>query len=204
MSWEKPSNGAADHEKVLIIIGEHICLRPFRDGDLAWWRRALTQNTWARWDAPWDAKFTRAEVKAMLERARTFARQRTLPPNRMVIETRAGTPIGTVSRYWVDARTEWLEVGIGIYKGRLWGRGYGTEAFALWIDYLFGALGLRRIGLRTWSGNTRMTRLARRLGFKQEATFREAYASRTRRYDRVAFGLLRREWKRARRTWPVT
>jgi RimJ/RimL family protein N-acetyltransferase len=139
----------------------------------------------------------------MMQRARLLVRQRGLPPNRMVIETRRGAPIGTVSRYWVDVRTEWLEVGIGIYNGRLWGRGYGREAFALWIDYLFEAMDLRRIGLRTWSGNERMMRLARRLGFKQEATFREAYATRTRLYDRVAFGLLRREWKRARLTWPV-
>jgi RimJ/RimL family protein N-acetyltransferase len=189
---------------VLIIVGDRICLRQFHDADLSWWRKALMQNAWARWDAPWEPRLSRSDLKMMMERARTLARQRVPPPNRMVIETRTGTPIGSVSRYWVDERTEWLEVGIGIYNRRLWGRGYGREAFALWIDYLFGAMDLRRIGLRTWSGNKRMMGLARRLGFKQEATFREAYASRTRRYDRVAFGLLRREWKRARRNWPVT
>jgi RimJ/RimL family protein N-acetyltransferase len=189
---------------VLIIIGHQVCLRQFGDSDLAWWRRALAQRAWARWDAPWEAPLSRAELKAMVERARTVARQRTLPPNRMIIETRSGRPIGTVTRYWVDARTEWLEVGIGIYSTRQRGRGHGTEAFALWIDYLFEALDLRRIGFRTWSGNARMMRLARRLGFRQEATFREAYATPTRRYDRVAFGLLRREWIRARRRWPVT
>lgn len=121
----------------------------------------------------------------------------------MVIETRAGTPIGTVSRYWADERTRWLEIGVGIYSARYWGRGHGTEALALWVDHLFEAMSLRRIGLRTWSGNQRMIRLARRLGFGLEATFREAYAANTRVYDRVAFGLLRREWERARRTWPV-
>lgn len=119
----------------------------------------------------------------------------------MVIETRAGSPVGTVSCYWVDERTEWMEVGIAIYESRHWNRGYGSEALALWVDYLFEALPLRRIGLRTWSGNPRMIRVARRLGLRQEARFREAAAKGRRVYDRVAFGLLRREWRRRRTGW---
>lgn len=119
----------------------------------------------------------------------------------MVIETRAGTPVGTVTRYWADERTEWLEVGVGIYTAKHWGHGYGLEALAMWVDYLFQAMPLRRIGLRTWSGNPRMIRLARRLGFRQEARFREAYAARGRTYDRLALGLLRREWRARRRAW---
>jgi RimJ/RimL family protein N-acetyltransferase len=120
----------------------------------------------------------------------------------MVIETRAGTSIGTVTRYWADERSHWLEVGVGIYRAGQWGKGYGTEALALWADYLFESMPLRRVGLRTWSGNPRMMRLARRLGFTLEARFRETYGARGRVYDRVAFGLLRREWQRARKSWP--
>src|SRR5688500_4824645 len=105
-SWEKPLQGVKPHEKMLIIVGERICLRQFRDDDLNWWRRALMQNAWARWDAPWEPKLSRSDLKMMMERARASVRQRASPPNRMVIETRAGTPIGSVSRYWVDARTE--------------------------------------------------------------------------------------------------
>jgi RimJ/RimL family protein N-acetyltransferase len=118
----------------------------------------------------------------------------------MVIETRGGTAIGTVTRYWADERTAWLEVGVGIYEARYWGRGYGTEALALWVDYLFETLPICRIGLRTWSGNPRMIRLARRLGFREEARFREAYQARGRCYDRLAFGMLRREWARVRQS----
>lgn len=122
----------------------------------------------------------------------------------MVIERRGGGPIGTVTRYWADERTRWLEVGIGIYDARHRGRGYGREALAPWVDHLFQTMDLHRVGLRTWSGNPRMVRLTRRLGFVQEARFRQAYLAGGRAYDRLAFGLLRREWRRARRRWPVT
>ncbi len=188
---------------MLTIIGARVNLRQFAPGDARWLVRAMGRGTWWRWDAPWEGPPTAAELRRVPAQLDVLIRERVTPPRRVVIETRAGTPIGTVSRYWADERTRWLEVGVGIYSSRHWGRGHGTEALALWVNHLFDAMGLRRIGLRTWSGNQRMIRVARRLGFKVEATFREAYATNTRVYDRVAFGLLRREWMRARRSWPV-
>lgn len=186
---------------MLTIVGQRINLRQFVPGDGAWLARAMAQGTWWRWDAPWEGPPTPGELKRIPARVRTLARERIIPPRRMVIETRAGVPIGTVSRYWADVRTQWLEVGVGIYAARYRGRGYGAEALAMWVDYLFESIPVRRIGLRTWSGNPRMMRLARRLGFRQEAAFREAYLVGRRAHDRVAFGMLRREWQRVRRAW---
>jgi len=188
---------------VLTIIGRRVNLRQFQPGDVAWLVGAMSRGSWWRWDAPWEGPPTAAELRRVPVQMDVLMRERVTPPRRMVIETRAGTPIGTVSRYWADVRTQWMEVGVGIYVARHWSKGYGSEALALWVDHLFEAMSLRRIGLRTWSGNERMIHLAHRLGFRQEATFREAYATRERAYDRIAFGLLRREWVRVRRSWPV-
>lgn len=188
---------------VLTIIGTRINLRQFLPGDAHWLGTAMAHGSWWRWDAPWEGPPTGVELRRVPSQVNALTRDRATPPLRMVIETRRGAPIGTVTRYWADARTQWLEVGVGIYTPQHWGRGFGFEALALWVGYLFDTMPLRRIGLRTWSGNQRMVRLARRLGFKQEATFREAYATRNRVFDRVAFGLLRREWLRTRRSWPA-
>jgi RimJ/RimL family protein N-acetyltransferase len=188
---------------MLTLIGQRVILRPMRAADAAWLVRAMGRGSWWRLESPWAGRPGPAELRQIPRHVRALARDRRLPPQRMVIETRAGRPVGTVTRYWADERTGWLEVGVGIYEARHWGRGYGSEALALWVDHLFESLPLRRIGLRTWSGNRRMMRLARRLGFVQEAVFREAYAAGGRVYDRVAFGLLRREWRRLRRDWPV-
>lgn len=193
----------AEHGAVLTIVGEHVNLRQFLPGDDAWLVQAMARGSWWRWDAPWEGPPTEVELRRLPRLVAVLVGERAVPPRRMVIETRAGRPIGTVTRYWADVRTRWLEVGVGIYSARDWGRGFGTEALALWVDYLFETMPIHRIGLRTWSGNRRMMRVARRLGFRQEAAFRQAYVTRRRAYDRVAFGLLRREWQRARRAWPV-
>jgi len=187
---------------VLTIIGRRVNLREFRAEDAAWLVRMMARGTWWKWDAPWEGPPSEDELRQVPVRIAAMVREAASPPRRMIIETRAGSPIGTVSRYWVDERTQWLEVGVGIYAARNWGRGFGPAALGLWVDHLFEALELRRVGLRTWSGNERMVRLARRLGFKREAVFREAYATADRAHDRVAFGLLRREWQRVRRSWP--
>lgn len=43
--------------------------------------------------------------------------------------------VGTVSCYWVDKHTNWLETGIVIYDSSYWSGGYGTEAYRMWIDF---------------------------------------------------------------------
>jgi RimJ/RimL family protein N-acetyltransferase len=185
----------------LTIVGRRVNLREFRPSDGRWLARAMSRSSWWRWDAPWEGRPSARDLRRVPALVGVLTRERVRPPRRMVIESRGATPIGTVSRYWVDERTQWMEVGIGIFEPRRWSKGYGTEAMALWVDHLFQEMPLRRIGLRTWSGNTRMIRLARRLGLRPEATFREAYATPRRAYDRIAFGLLRREWERVRRSW---
>ena len=104
--------------------------------------------------------------------------------------------IGALSRYWISKETHWPAVGIDIYDPAWWGKGIGFEALTLWCDHLFGAMPeIVRIDLRTWSGNERMIRLAQRLGFKEEARFRNARIVNGEYYDGLGFGVLRREWE---------
>lgn len=189
---------------MLTIVGRRVHLRAFGPSDARWLARAMRRGTWWRWDAPWDGPPRAAELRRLPALVEVLARERVRPPRRMVIETRTASPIGSVSRYWIDERSRWLEVGIAIYESRHWNKGYGAEALALWVDHLFEAILLRRIGLRTWGGNRRMIRVARGLGFRREAVFRDAAVVRKRVYDRLAFGLLRGEWQRARRRWPTS
>ncbi len=187
---------------MLTLIGRRVHLREFRTADARWLGRVMRRGTWWRWDAPWDGPPPAAELKRLPALLGVLARERVQPPRRMVIETRAASPIGSVSRYWVDEHAQWLDAGIAIYESRHWNKGYGSEALALWVDHLFEAMPLRRVGLRTWDGNRRMIRVARGLSFRQEAAFRDAAVVGRRVYDRLVFGLLRREWQRARRRWP--
>ncbi|PSL50742.1 RimJ/RimL family protein N-acetyltransferase [Salsuginibacillus halophilus] len=103
--------------------------------------------------------------------------------------------IGYVGAYWVDWHTQWLETGIVIYDPSFWGGGYGTEAYQLWIDFLFSTTELHRLGMSTWSGNKRMMKAAQKTGMVEEARIRKARVVDGVYFDAIKMGILREEWE---------
>lgn len=103
--------------------------------------------------------------------------------------------IGYVGAYWVDINTNWLETGVVIYDTDYWNGGYGSEAYRLWIDFLFTSTDLHRLGMSTWSGNERMMKVAERLGMREEARIRKARIVEGKYFDAIKMGMLREEWE---------
>jgi RimJ/RimL family protein N-acetyltransferase len=177
------------------IEGRLVRLRDTEPEDLARHKRWFRPGTeWQKWDAPWEMKrvLDPDSLEAWLERLRKPpAKARDL----MQIATRMGEHIGWVGSYWVSRETGWRDCGVAIAEKRHWGRGYGKEAFTLWVDYLFEAHELPRLGIGTWSGNRRMIHLAARGGMREEAYFPDARLVKGRRYDAVRWGMTREEWE---------
>ena len=180
--------------------GEQIRLRDFMAKDLARYEAYLApEQEWRRWDGPYrpagDAEWIRKHMDMVRRQIEGDEFDR--PRRRQVIASRdSDALLGTVSRYWISEETHWPAIGIGIYDPAWWGKGIGFEALTLWCDYLFASLpDIVRIDMRTWSGNERMIRLAHRLGFKEEARFRNARIVRDEHFDGLGFGILRDEWE---------
>ncbi len=146
----------------------------------------------------WDGPYEPLEEETYEEFAERYRTQLPLvgtdtPRNRLIIEI-DGELKGTVGRYWIDKATNWFEIGIAIYDSRYWSGGYGTEAFGMWMEYLFRAVDTVRLGIGTWSGNIRMMRLAAKCGMAEEARVRKARIVRGEYYDAIKMGILREEW----------
>ncbi|GAA1348027.1 GNAT family N-acetyltransferase [Arthrobacter roseus] len=107
---------------------------------------------------------------------------------------------------WPDTRTRVViadsvtdqRIGITVFDVGTRGCGVGTEALGLWAGYLFGGTDIRRLDYSTWSGNTAMCRVGQKLGWKEEARFRDARVVRGEVFDSVVYGITRDEWHRAR------
>ncbi|EKU46805.1 GNAT family N-acetyltransferase [Staphylococcus massiliensis] len=102
--------------------------------------------------------------------------------------------IGMVGCHYEDTSSKWLEIGIVIYDPDYWEQGIGRYVFKLWIDYLFENTSAHRISISTWSGNTRMMKLAERCGMVLEGRLREARLVNGLYYDSIKMGILRKEW----------
>ena len=117
------------------------------------------------------------------------------PRRALAIVNASDEIMGSVTRYWISQETNWTAIGLSIWNPENWGKGYGYQALGLWCDYLFEVEPeFVRLDARTWSGNHGMMRLAEKLGFTREATFRMARIVNGNYYDGLGYGILRTEW----------
>lgn len=100
----------------------------------------------------------------------------------------------------VDIAWTILAAELSIYLGNRdqFGRGYGTEAIHLILDYGFNELNLHRIQLEVVDYNQRAINTYKKIGFTQEGALREMGYRDGKRYDKLIFGLLRHEWTPAK------
>jgi diamine N-acetyltransferase len=82
--------------------------------------------------------------------------------------------IGTIGFNDVNWRIRSAEFGIMIGEKNYWGKGYGTEAVRLIIQYGFNTLNLNRIFLRVFEDNHRAIRAYEKAGFILEGRMRQA------------------------------
>jgi RimJ/RimL family protein N-acetyltransferase len=76
-------------------------------------------------------------------------------------------PIGTGGLMSINHLHRTAEFGIGIGEHDCWGKGYGTEATRLLLDYAFNVLALHNVMLRVFSYNQRAIRAYQRAGFRE-------------------------------------
>jgi len=152
-----------------------------------------------RFNGPYFRKESEAELAVRLDELASRLGQGeadVLPGKRLVVDAGTDELVGEVNWYWKSEETLWMEVGVVIFNEARWGRGLGTVVLERWMDEVFRTFPrLVRLGLTTWSGNTRMMRLAERLGLRKEAVFRKARIVDHEYYDSVSYGILREEWE---------
>ena len=105
-----------------------------------------------------------------------------------------GRPIGFTSLGSVDHTNGSAEFFIAIGDGADRGRGLGTEAMEIVLDFAFGELRLHRVFLRVFAYNTGAARLYERMGLVREVTMREALHRHGQHHDVHIMSLLRSEW----------
>jgi RimJ/RimL family protein N-acetyltransferase len=74
------------------------------------------------------------------------------------------------------------------------GKGYGTDALRVLVDYAFTRRNLRRVHLIVVASNERAIASYRKVGFVEEGRRREHCWVRGAYVDEVLMGLLRSEW----------
>ena len=107
-----------------------------------------------------------------------------------------GALIGSCQLHSINTthRNAELQIRLGDVAER--GRGYGTEACRLLVDYGFKDLNLHRIYLHVFASNDAAIRTYKKTGFAQEGVLRKAAHLDGEWVDVIVMGLLRNEYER--------
>jgi RimJ/RimL family protein N-acetyltransferase len=116
-----------------------------------------------------------------------------------IVQRRADLLIGTTGLHAIDWRRRTAGFGIEIGRKEEWGKGYGTEATALTVEYGFRTLNLNRVWLQVYEFNERGIRAYERVGFRREAVLRQDCYRDGQFWDVHQMGILRAEWERGKR-----
>ena len=107
---------------------------------------------------------------------------------RFSIEDENGNHIGNCMCYDYDARLKQAEFGIMIGDSEYWGRGYGSDAIKIVLEYVFTSTKIRRLYLNTLTSNKRAQRAFEHAGFRRyNHVWREGKSF-------VQMEILSREW----------
>ncbi len=133
---------------------------------------------------PLDAQQSRTEIEKKYDKLGSEEKW-------FLIEKKDETKVGLIQNFTVEGN---LEIGYAMIPNER-GKGYGTEAVKIMIDYLFLSKNIIRIQAGTNVENKASQKVLERAGFKREGIMRKAMFVRGKWTDFYRYSILREEWK---------
>lgn len=178
-----------------ILVGERVRLRGLQEEDLP---------TLARWEmdpgrmaTSWDRVAPPSEAAAKDRIAKWCTNDK--DDLGFAIETLDDPPtlVGNVGLFGARPKDRCAPIALALGREHV-GRGYGTDAMRVIVDYGFREMGLHRIQLDVWSFNLAASRAYAKAGFVEEGRRRASFWHDGQWYDAVMMSVLDHEWRAGR------
>lgn len=110
--------------------------------------------------------------------------------NYAIVDKKTDQLIGSTGLINIDHINQTAELGIFIGDKNYHGKGYGTEAIKLLLDYAFNILNLYSIFLRVYAYNLRAIKVYEKIGFKKIGTWRKSLRRNRKTHDIILMDIL--------------
>jgi diamine N-acetyltransferase len=182
---------APESDRPLVnIVGELVALGPLRRDLLPLYLRWINDFGTTRTLGIPSGPMTWEQEEAWFNRAATASGE--VPFT--IYERASWRPVGTTALHGVDFRNRTATFGIMIGEPDRRGRGYGTEAARLMLDYAFTALGLNNLMLTVFEYNPAGQRAYTKAGFREFGRRRQAQSMGGRLWDVIFMECLASEF----------
>lgn len=111
------------------------------------------------------------------------------------IENLKGVNVGAFNLNSIDERNGTFSIGIQIGRNYR-GKGYGTSAMKILLDYAFNERRLNKFNVSVIEGNLGSSKMMRKLGCQKEGIRREVIYTEGKYKDEILFGLTRGEFNK--------
>jgi ribosomal-protein-alanine N-acetyltransferase len=177
---------------IVLLEGKNVNLRVMEKEDAGFLCDTLNDVDYYGEGGPVPTQLSRAEAEKRFENPTQLA---TLSERaRFVVEKKDRTKIGLIAHYFILPSNR-MEIGYDIIPSER-GKGCGTEAVQIVVDYLFLSKDITRIQAVTNVGNKPSQRVLEKAGFTKEGTLRKVGYVRGERTDAHIYSILREEWKK--------
>ena len=176
-------------QPILNIDGELVSLGPLRREDIPLYQRWINDFGTSRMIGFSAGPMTLEQETAWYDGAATG--QYTFA----IYERATGCAIGSCGLHEIEWPNRRTTVGIMIGEPEARGRGYGTEAMRLLVDYAFTAVGLHSVMLWVYEFNAAARRCYEKVGFREVGRRRESRWFNGRFWDEIAMDILASEFE---------
>jgi len=181
-----------------ILRGEQVWLRPIEKEDLL---NSSIEDVELAHYAGFRRSFARMETEQWLQHV--ASRERGGDVMFAICRLGSDVAIGNCGFRDVDQHHGSAEVAISIVDRADWGKGLGTDAMRVLVDFGFGEMRLERIWLRVFDYNPRAVRSYEKAGFVKEVLLRHDRFHRGVHHDVHLMAIIRPDWltEQRRHAW---
>jgi len=116
--------------------------------------------------------------------------------NLAIVDAEKNLLIGSIGVHAIDYVSGLGTTGAVIGNKDYWGKGYGTEAKMLLLEFLFHQLNLRKIYSEVLGFNERSINYSLKCGYVKEATFPNHFYRDGEYWDKIVLALYREQWEK--------
>ncbi|MFD2446491.1 GNAT family N-acetyltransferase [Bacillus sp. CGMCC 1.16607] len=175
---------------VRLLEGEKVYLRPIGLDDTEFYFSTLF-NPEVRKLTVTQLSYTKEQIHSYIERKSQDSSSLLL----LIAIKETDEVIGDIALQSIDHYNRNANIRIAINNHEHQGKGYGSEAMKLMLDYGFGIVNLHRIELNVFSYNENAFHAYKKLGFKQEGVQREALYYDHQYHDSITMSILENEFR---------
>lgn len=175
---------------VKFLQGEKVYLRPVEREDIELYYASLSNEEMVRMTGL-QGFFTKSMLEGYVERISGDKSRADF----IFCSQETDEPLGDVVLNSIDRGNRCSNMRVAMFNQEQFGKGYGSEAIRLLLDYGFGRLNLHRVELEVYAYNERAIRAYEKLGFKREGIRRDGWFFDHKYHDCISMGILEDEYR---------